>query len=85
MIRNDSRCVIALVMGLVIGLVGCQARGGRTLQGPLCSEIEQQINLSDRIDTLNRLADAFAERCYDTVIVHGEKARSEFRHKTFSS
>ena len=84
MIRNDSRCVIALVMGLVIGLVGCQARGGRTLQGPLCSEIEQQINLSDRIDTLNRLADAFAERCYDTVIVHGEKARSEFRHKTFS-
>jgi hypothetical protein len=71
-------------MGLLIGLAGCQTRGGRTLHGLSCSEIEQQINLSDRIDTLNRLADAFAERCYDTVIVHGEKARSEFRHKTFS-
>ena len=84
MIRHDSRCVVALVMGLLIGLVGCQARGGRALHGLPCLEIEQGINLSDRIDTLNRLADAFAERCYDTVIVHGEKARSEFRHKTFS-
>ena len=84
MIRYDSRCVIVLVIGLLIGLVGCQAKGVRTLQGLPCSEIEQQINLSDRIDTLNRLADAFAVRCYDTVIVHGEKARSEFRHKTFS-
>ncbi len=54
------------------------------MQRPSCSEIEQQINLSDRIDTLNRLADAFAARCYDTVIVYGEKARSEFRHKTYS-
>jgi hypothetical protein len=68
----------------LIGLVGCQTSVERTLQGLPCSEIEQQINLSDRIDTLNRLADAFAARCYDTVIVHGEKARSEFRHKTFS-
>jgi hypothetical protein len=81
---NDSRCAIALVLGLLIGLVGCQAGGGVTLQGTPCSRIEQHIDLSDRIDTLNRLADAFAERCYDTVIIHGEKARSEFRHKTFS-
>ena len=36
------------------------------MQRPSCSEIEQQINLSDRIDTLNRLADAFAAQCYDT-------------------
>ena len=84
MIRYDSRCVIVLVIGLLIGLVGCQAKGVRTLQGLPCSEIEQQINLSDRIDTLNRLADAFAGRCYGTVIVHGEKARSEFRYKTLS-
>jgi hypothetical protein len=83
-IRNGSHCVIALVMGLLIGLVGCQTGGERTPQRQSCSEIEQQINLSDRIDTLNKLADAFMGRCYDTVIVHGEKARSEFRHKTFS-
>lgn len=84
MMQNDSRCVIALVLGLLIGLGGCQTRGGPTLHGTPCSAIEQHFDLSDRIDTLNRLADAFAERCYETVIVHGEKARSEFRHKTFS-
>jgi hypothetical protein len=84
MIPNQSRWRTALVISLLIGLVGCQTERGRVLQGLPCSEIEQQINLSDRIDTLNRLADAFAARCYDTVIVHGEQARSEYRHKTFS-
>jgi hypothetical protein len=54
------------------------------LDGRSCSAIEQNINLSDRIGTLNRLADAFEERCYQTVITHGAKARLEFRHKTFS-
>jgi len=83
MIRYDSQCVIMLVTGLLIGLVGCQTGGGRTLEGASCSAIEQHINLSDRIGTLNRLADAFEERCYEAVIVHGEMARSEFRHKTF--
>ena len=82
--QNGSRCAIALVLGLLIGLVGCQTGGGLTLHGTPCSRIEQSIDLSDRIGTLNRLADAFEERCYETVIVHGEKARSEFRHKTFS-
>ena len=84
MIQHDSRCVIAIVIGLLISLVGCQTGSGRTLFGASCSEIERQIDLSDRIDTLNRLADAFEKRCYGTVIVYGEKARSEFRHKTFS-
>lgn len=84
MIRYDSRRVITLVIGLLIGLVGCETGGGRILDGRSCSAIEQNINLSDRIGTLNRLADAFEERCYQTVITHGAKARSEFRHKTFS-
>jgi hypothetical protein len=82
--QHDSRCLIALVLGLLIGLVGCQVGGGRVQNGASCSVIEQSINLSDRIGTLNHLADAFNAQCYDTVIVHGEKARSEFRHKTFS-
>ncbi|MDN5940505.1 MAG: hypothetical protein L0H94_01365 [Nitrospira sp.] len=82
--RHNSRWLITGVLGLLIGLVGCQTGGGRTLHGASCSVIEQHINLSDRIGTLNRLADAFEARCYDTVIVHGEKARSGFRHKTFS-
>ena len=82
--QYDFRCVGIVVMGLLIGLVGCQAGGGKILPGQSCAEIERQINFSDRIGTLNRLADAFEERCYETVIIHGDKARSEFRHKTFS-
>ncbi|MEO8340549.1 MAG: hypothetical protein ABI604_12670 [Nitrospirota bacterium] len=82
--KYDSRCVIIFVAGLLMSLVGCQAGGGKILSGQPCSEIERQINFSDRIGTLNRLADAFEERCYETVIIHGDKARSEFRHKTFS-
>jgi hypothetical protein len=84
MIRHHPRCLITLVLGLLVGLVGCQTGSGRTVEGAPCSVIEQHINLSDRIGTLNRLADAFEARCYDAVIVYGEKARSEFRHKTFS-
>ncbi len=84
MIRTVSHHVIVIAMGLVIGLVGCQARGVQTMQGQPCSVIEGGLNLSDRIDALNRLADAFVGWCCETVIVHGERARSEFRHKTFS-
>ena len=83
-IRRGSRCVTALAIGLLIGIAGCQSRGERTFQRLPCLEIEQQIDLSDRIETLNRLADAFTGRCYDTVILYAEKARSEFRHKMFS-
>lgn len=84
MIRNVSLAMVIFGMGLLIGLVGCQTGRQPAVQGPSCSELERQINLSDRVDTLNKLADAFAVRCYDAVIVHGEKARSEFRYKTFS-
>ncbi len=84
MIRADCRYVITSVMILAIGFSGCQTGSSLIQQGRACSDIEQQINLSDRIGTLNRLATAFAERCYDSVILYGENARTEFRHKTFS-
>ncbi|TKB95655.1 MAG: hypothetical protein E8D41_00420 [Nitrospira sp.] len=82
--ESPARCIAVLAMGLLMSLSGCQTGGGKILKGLSCSEIEGQINFSDRIGTLNRLADAFAGQCYDLVIVHGEKARLEFRHKTFS-
>ena len=63
--ENPVRCMVALVMGLVLSFAGCQAGGGKILQGLPCSEIEGQINFSDRIGTLNRLADAFAGQCYE--------------------
>jgi len=42
------------------------------------------MDFSNRIETLNRLAAAFAQRCYRTVATSGAKAQSEYRYKTFS-
>lgn len=82
---RDGGCWVLLVVGsLLFGLTGCRTGGPHPSRGQSCGEIEGQIHLSDRIGTLNRLADAFVERCYDSVIAYGEKARTEFRHKTFS-
>ncbi len=69
---------------LAIGLVGCQSEDLRNESRQECAELEQRINLPERIETLNLLGDAFAKDCYDTVITYGAQARSEFRHKTFS-
>ena len=38
--ENPVRCMVALVMGLLMSLAGCQAGSGKVLQGPPCSEIE---------------------------------------------
>ncbi len=84
MVRDGGRWAFLAVVSLLLGLTGCRTGGSHSSQGQSCAEIEGQIHLSDRIGTLNRLADAFAERCYDSVIAYGEKARTEFRHKTFS-
>ena len=81
----DSRLVVVFVMGLLMSLVGCQATGVKLLPGSSCSEIERQINFSDRIGALNRLADAFDARCYDTVIVHGERLDRNFVTRLFPS
>jgi hypothetical protein len=49
-----------------------------------CQHLREQAHLSDRIQTLNLLSDGFATQCFEMVSELGEKARKEFRHKTFS-
>ena len=40
--ENPVRCMVALVMALLMSLAGCQAGGGKILQGLPCSELEGQ-------------------------------------------
>jgi len=46
--------------------------------------LEKGMNLSREIETLNRLADAFSQKCYDVVITYGARAQTQYRHKTYS-
>jgi hypothetical protein len=71
------------VWALII-LAGCQSATPNERAGVGCVELATQMNLSDRILTLNLLSAAFSQGCYGTVIDYGAKAHSEFRHKTFS-
>lgn len=77
------RTVRPTVWALII-LAGCQHATLNERAGVGCVELATQINLSDRILTLNLLSAAFSQGCYGTVIDYGAKAHSEFRHKTFS-
>lgn len=70
---------------LAMTLTGCQPASLRQGNIALCSEIEKSMNLSDRIKTLNKLVEAFSQKCYGTVLIHGVKAQEEFRHKAFSA
>jgi hypothetical protein len=69
---------------LVIALASCESAELLTRGRPACTEIEQAIDLTDRIATLNLLATAATERCHGLVTKYGEQARWEFRHKAFS-
>jgi hypothetical protein len=42
------------------------------------------MDLSHQIETLNLLADAFSQKCYDVVITYGAQAQTAYRHKTYS-
>jgi hypothetical protein len=69
---------------LAVVLLGCQPGEVRKQNNRACPEIEKEIDISNRIDTLNLLSTASMARCDDLVATYGAQARSEFRHKTFS-
>lgn len=69
---------------LIVVLMGCQPGELRKQSGRLCLEIEKNLNLTDRIEALNLLSEAFTAHCDDLVVKYGAQARSQFRHKTFS-
>ena len=49
-----------------------------------CPELEAQIDLLDRIDTLRHISQAFSAGCDETVITYGTQAQAEYKYKTFS-
>ena len=51
---------------------------------PPCEQIEKNIDVQDRIDTLRHIAKAFYSRCDEIVITYGSKAQRDYRYKTFS-
>ena len=69
---------------MVMVLMGCQSGELRRQNGRACIEIEKDLNLSERIEALNLLSEAFTAHCDDFVVTYGTQARSQFRHKTFS-
>jgi len=75
---------LGVVTGLTVLLVGCQHRGPSPRATSTCATLEQGVNLSRQVETLNLLADAFARKCYDVVLRHGARAQTEYRHKTYS-
>lgn len=85
--RMAARCLwagLGVVTGLTLLLAGCQPRGPGPQATATCATLEQGVNLSRQIETLNLLADAFARKCYDVVLRHGARAQTEYRHKTYS-
>ncbi len=72
-----------VLLGFLILLVGCQHGELHRSQTGGCGDIVQGLDLSDRINTLNLLSQAFSRQCYPTVTDYGARAQSEFRHKTF--
>jgi hypothetical protein len=85
--RNNMRVPVAVYLGIVwiAGLlIGCHSGDVRKQKGRDCSAIEQAIDLSARIGTLNLLSEAFASHCDELVTTYGAQARSRFRHKSFS-
>ena len=49
-----------------------------------CAQIEAQIDLGDRIETLRTIAQAFYDKCYEVVITYGTQAQADYKYKTFS-
>ncbi len=72
------------VFCLAMTLMGCQSGEVRKQGGSVCGEIEKSLDLSERIEALNLLSEAFTAHCDDLVVKYGAQARSQFRHKTFS-
>jgi hypothetical protein len=64
--------------------MGCQSVELRKQNGRVCADIEKEVDLSNRIHTLNLLSEASMAHCDNLVVTFGAEARSQFRHKTFS-
>ncbi|NKE70787.1 hypothetical protein [Candidatus Manganitrophus noduliformans] len=89
MLKRGRFALSYLVLFLFVGY-GCQSRHGNGLYAlqsadpSLCREIDHRIDFQNRIETLNLIAQAYYNRCYEKVIQYGPQAQSAYRQKTFS-
>ena len=79
-----TRVGLGVVACLAVLLAGCQHKAPSPRAASDCSTLAQRMDLSRQIETLNLLADAFSEKCYDVVITYGAQAQTAYRHKTYS-
>lgn len=49
-----------------------------------CDYIHKRINWDDEIQTLDRISLLFYNACYGEVVQAGQRAREDFKHKTYS-
>jgi hypothetical protein len=80
--RKLVEAVAAIGIGAV--LLGCQSGDLRKQDGRACLGIEKNFNLSDRLETLSLLSEAFTRHCDEVVVTYGAQAQTHFRHKSFS-
>jgi hypothetical protein len=81
---NPKFTTAVSLLYIVVALISCQSAELRKQNGRVCADIEQEIDLSNRIKALNLLSEASMAHCDNLVVTYGAQARSQFRHKTFS-
>ncbi len=74
----------SIILWALLALTGCQFADVREPDSYDCAYLDERIDLSRRIETLNHLSGAFSAGCHDVVIQHGQKARSLYKYKQFS-
>ena len=85
-----GRTTLLHVLICCVVLTGCQSfmqTAGEHAQPEIlspCVQIEAHIDMSDRIETLRAIAQAFDLGCYETVLTYGTQAQTDYRYKTFS-
>ena len=72
------------MISLILLVSGCQTSPEGRPAPIECSDLESRVSLSQPIDTLNLISNAYGHRCFDLVIGVGAKARERYRHKTFT-
>ena len=87
---DRSSHTLLLVMLSCFAWYGCQFPSPTSGQHPQlgtslpCAQIEADIDMQDRIETLRDIARAYYKGCDETVITYGTKAQTDYRYKTFS-
>jgi len=86
----SRRTTLLHVLICCVMLSGCQSfsqTAGQHAQPGIpspCAQIEAHIDMSDRIETLRAVAEAFDLGCYETVLTYATQAQADYRYKTFS-